>query len=148
MRFPSLQLEDFTSMERSTKYANHSKKPTSRKHIDQLKESNLQLKNVSILPKWWQIQPFLIFEIYLQKIAQLQMVNTDQEAKIGELKDHLINELTPRKLNISINGSGTPKTPRTPKKYRGKENQHEVVSVSPSPNVLRSRNQWLKWSNI
>lgn len=73
------------------------------------------------------------------------MVNEEQESKIIELKEQVVN-VTPRKLNISLSQGnlGTPKTPKTPKAFCGKENQSPaVVSIgllSPNPSAFRARN--------
>ncbi|KAG4073937.1 hypothetical protein HA402_014142 [Bradysia odoriphaga] len=109
------------------KYAEISNKRSASKRskqIDQLKESNTQLKD---------------------KITQLQIVNKEQESKITELKEQVVN-VTPRKMNISLSAANlsTPKTPKTPKSFCGKENQSPVVvSVgqnSPNPSAFRTRN--------
>lgn len=73
------------------------------------------------------------------------MVNQEQESKIIELKEQVIN-VTPRKLNISHSAGnlGTPKTPKTPKSFSGKENQSPAIAgiglLSPNPSVFRARN--------
>ncbi len=70
-------------------------------------------------------------------------MNKEQESKINELKEQSVN-VTPRKLNISHSNLGTPKTPKTPKSFCGKENQSPaVISVglhSPNPSAFRARN--------
>lgn len=74
---------------------------------------------------------------FMQKIATLQMVNQEQEHTIIEMNGVTT---TPRKLMNMSHGNivvGTPKTPKTPKKYPGKENQQP--SVVHSPSVLRTR---------
>lgn len=72
------------------------------------------------------------------------MVNEEQESKIVELKEQVVN-VTPRKLNISHSQNlGTPKTPKTPKPFCGKENQSPAVPsvglLSPNPSAFRARN--------
>lgn len=76
------------------------------------------------------------------------MVNKEQEMKINELKEQVIN-VTPRKLNVSHSAAnlGTPKTPKTPKSFCGKENQSPAITVvpvigcsSPNPSAFRARN--------
>lgn len=70
------------------------------------------------------------------------MVNEEQENKIIELKEQVVN-VTPRKLNISFS-QGTPKTPKTPKSFCGKENQSPAVAsiglLSPNLSAFRARN--------
>lgn len=73
----------------------------------------------------------------------MQLVNKELENKLVDLKDVSSNEpLTPRKMNLShSNINGTPKTPRTPKSYQGKENKPMAAGImTHSPNVLRARN--------
>lgn len=90
----------------------------------------------------------LLSFFFSQKIASLLIVNQEQEHAMVELKElGNINERTPRKtLNMSLNGNmtviGTPKTPKTPRKYPGKENQLQISggAIVHSPNVLRARN--------
>lgn len=72
----------------------------------------------------------------------MQLVNKELESKLVEQKDVPVKEpLTPRKMNMSHgNINGTPKTPRTPKSYAGKENQTLSSAImAQSPNVLRAR---------
>lgn len=133
------------SKETTEKYAELSNKRSATKRskqIDQLKESNTQLKDVNF-------QTNLLYCVMLifhfQKITQLQMVNQEQQSKINELNEQVVN-VTPRKLNISLSAAnlGTPKTPKTPKSFCGKENQSPaVLSVghhSPNPSAFRTRN--------
>lgn len=73
------------------------------------------------------------------------MVNKEQESKIVELKEQVVN-VTPRKLNISLSAGNlsTPKTPKTPKSFCGKENQSPAIAavglLSPNPSAFRARN--------
>lgn len=73
------------------------------------------------------------------------MVNKEQENKINELKEQVIN-VTPRKLNASLSAGNlsTPKTPKTPMSFCGKENQSPAVTSigrsSPNPSAFRARN--------
>lgn len=106
--------------------------------IDELKERNHQLENVSsqteinhhILCGFW-----LIFILFPQKINQLKDVNKENEKSIIELRDKIhspANERTPLKSNrnISSNTPRTPKTPKTPLAFASrKENQSPVTTV-------------------
>lgn len=138
------------SVERYSEFTSHQQ---NRHQIDQLKEKNHHLKNVSdqrmkIYFFYFDSNLFVsIFRFAFQKIVQLQDTNKENETVIMDLKEKVNsthNDRTPLKLNRSHANVNTPKTPKTPKTpaLSGKENQSPSITVvgTMSPSILRIRN--------
>lgn len=136
-------IEQFAN-ETAEKYQELASQQHSRQQIEELKEKNKQLKNVSNSFNFVLEGSKLIlfsFFFFKQKILHLQDANKENETSFNELKEklHSGNERTPLKVNLSLSNiqPNTPRTPKTPK-TPGLGNKSPAPALIMSPLLMRN----------